>query len=305
MCQAKAPNQSTLFSFMKKKDPSQNVDPKVDLNFVTPASKEALPVAEADAPKVSTSTADELWDEEDSDIERLVRHSSTGTSAPPQSPSDVVDLTADKELAPKKLSNVVSATKKRKAPSKKKTTAVAINSLLSSVTPLQKVPAVESAVDREDFKDVQDVSSPVVGGTNLDAMETNTNEVPTLDGAAVTDPAATDAAIEQSIEVDDIALKTPATKKRVRKPSVKKVEAVAAAILDPETPVDEATDGPAATTPEDSESADPKPAAKRVRKPVAKPVEPEVVYPAHVLVKVQANQDKLNLLLAELQQLER
>ena len=276
------------------------MDPKAQLNFVTPASKETSPnVLEDKCADVQESDAG--LDEPDSGIERLVDQSAVaGTPGQIKNPESVVDLTADNVVQPMKLTNVVSATKKRKpAAPKKKAPVVGINSVLAAIPP-----AVAKVVDTEEGKE------PMGDVTSNDEQVASTEAVVVEKvSEAVAEAAESVDAVPMEVTTEAPAPVTPAmvvSKKRPRKASAKKLEAVESAALDPEQGASEdATEG-AAPAAADAVSEEVKPTPKRVKKPATpKPVVVEIVYPPHVLVKQQANKDKLNALTAELLQLER
>lgn len=295
-----------MFSFLKKKDNAEDTNTKVNLNFVTPAPKDVAPekanCAENDL--TTKKVEPDYFDEEDSDIERLISDYAVKAPAEVQSPS-VVDLTADKVL-PSKAKNVVSAAKRPRKPaaSKKKIPVVSISSVLTSMTPVAKNTIAE---ETETSACIESTDAAVV---SVGAVNSATAvSVEDLSAAAETPSVCESSVIKNELA----AQKTPVpTKKRVRKASVKKVESVESAALDPEaiagggegTESAESTKVAASSAVEDP-SAEVKSAPKRLKKPVAKPMVAEIVYPPHVLVKLQTNKDKLNQLLAELQQLER
>lgn len=276
------------------------MDPKAQLNFVTPASKETSPnVLEDKCAEVQESDAG--LDEQDSGIERLVDQSAVaGTPGHIKNPESVVDLTADNVVQPMKLTNVVSATKKRKpAAPKKKAPVVGINSVLAAMPP-----AVIKIVTAEETKET---ASSVTSNDEL-AASTEAVVVEKV-SESVADAAESVDAVPMEVSTEAPAPVTPAavvSKKRPRKASAKKLAAVESAALDPEQGASEdATEG-AAPAAADAVSEEVKPTPKRVKKPATpKPVVVEIVYPPHVLVKQQANKDKLNALAAELLQLER
>jgi len=276
------------------------VDPKAQLNFVTPASKETSPnLLEDKCAKVEEGEAiDVVDDEPDSGIERLVDQSAVaGTPGHIKNKESVVDLTAENAVQPIKLTNVVSATKKRKpAAPKKKAPVVGINSVLAAMPPA----ATKVVVVEETPGDVMNNSEQVASTEAIVAEEVSDSVAETADAMDT---------VPVEVSPDASAPETPAavvSKKRPRKASAKKLEAVESAALDPEQGAnDDATEGaaPAAT---ETASEEVKPTPKRVKKPATpKPVAVEIVYPPHVLVKQQANKDKLHALATELLQLER
>jgi hypothetical protein len=293
-----------MFSFLKKKDNAEDTDTKVNLNFVTPAPKDVAPekANRAENDVTTKKVEPDYFDEEDSDIERLISDYAVKAPAEVQSPS-VVDLTADKIL-PSKAKNVVSAAKRpRKTPaSKKKIPVVSISSVLTSMTPVAKNSITE---ETETSACIESADAAIVSVGAVDPVTAASEEL----SAAAETPAE----CESTVVKNEPAQKTPApTKKRVRKASVKKVESAESVALDPESAAEgvegtESAESTVVVAPAAVEepSAEVKSAPKRAKKPVAKPMVTEIVFPPHVLVKRQTNKDKLTLLVAELQQLER
>jgi hypothetical protein len=294
------PKQATLFSFMKKKDPNDELKAKSGMNFVTPAEKSGTEETKYNVnEKSEPNHKDEscYFEETDEAIERLVAHSSPPplVSAPA---SEVVDLTcaAAAEAAPSALA--LPHTKRRKAPKKppaKATTIKQTTALFAGASPTKAdVSAAElvgiaspsaAPVDTPTASELSEAVAPI------DAQSSEEIALATNAGAAVVTPAT-------------------APKKRARKATAKKIEAAESAALDSEAGAEAGTaeagnesaaDGEAAEV--DAESS--KPAAKRVRKTPAKPVPAAVVYPPHVEIKLQSNRDKMQSLLVELVALER
>lgn len=292
---------------MKKKDPNDVADTQKYLNFVTPVVENVETSVDQNGNDENGRVHDGMDSSEPNpDIDRLVCCSDNSSKSNRLPSSPVVDLTND-DAAPnqqKTKANVVSASKKRKSPVNKSKAApaaptksiseafAAAKEISNALSPSKLGPVVVTDVCGNDVVQLEECPAPTV---------TAESTIAPLD-APVDVPAAP-------------AKKDATTKKRTRKPSVKKTEAVESAALDAPTEgeageghaaVDSKAD--AADDKEEKQDQTAKPAAKRRRKPTttpAKAVPVSIVYPPHVEVKLQSNREKLSNLVAELGKLER
>lgn len=286
---------------MKKKVPNDVSDLQKQMNFVTPASNSSEVPHKADDKEGAGAEGDKDSIEQNPDIDRLVSCGANSASSKHAPSSPVVDLTAEEEApAAKVAANVVSAAKKRKSPAvKAKAPAPEGKSISAAFAAAKETPSV--------FSPSKAATVEVVEGV----VVVDEKVLPADTTALVAEPVA-----DQTFDAADpapTAVKvTPVPKKRARKPSTKKTEAVESAALDTAVEGEATSDAMEATIektdPEDQEDKAGKPAAKRVRKAPAAPTKPApmaMVYPPHVEVKLQSNREKLSNLVAELCFLER
>ena len=301
---------------MKKKDPNEEVKINNSMSFVTPQEKTTLlsPEKTGVSSTVSSKDSPASGIEHDESIERLVSYSSNNG---PIEKDEIVDLTESTidHQSQSTSKNVVSAQKKK--PAAKRKPAAAKKSVVP-VTPktiANSFPVVdtittdntEMVVDKNEAEVKESEEIAEVDHTPAaiasDVPETSTEKAAPVESSE----ANTDAPITHTMV-------TPAAvpKKRTRKPTTKKTEAVESVALDidagdveNESEDAKACDSTSKAEKEDVEAVTP--AAKRVRKAVVKPTATPtaVVYPPHVEIKIQTNKEKLAALVQELVLLER